>query len=509
MTSHLMRHLALAITSLILASCSDEVDSPTGPSAGSTPSPSLRTASAPVPSFTQVSGGSLHTCGVTPDHRLLCWGIGMFGDGKAYQYDPRPPVRAGGAHRYRQVSSAYWHTCGITTDNRLFCWGWNFYGQIGDGTLNTVRQTPVRIGGSRLFRQVDAAEQHTCAIDAADGKAYCWGDNSQGELGDGTTTGRFSPVPVAGNHRFRQIAAGGSYSCGLTTASRVLCWGSDQHGSVGNGPGVTDRTRPTLTAGNLFFRQVDAQWDHVCAVTTANRAYCWGFNGWGQLGDGATTNRFAPTPVSGGIAFERLGVGSIHTCGETTLNRAYCWGGNDFGQLGNGTTTDRRTPSPVKGDIFFRQLGPGGPHTCGVASNSVAYCWGNNEHGQLGDGTIKNRSTPTPVRQTERVTRSSSTLIESDDPDPSARGQTVTVRYAVGSDPTVIDGRAPTGTVTVRGGGASCTGGLAVSSVGETTISRGSCSLTLTSSGTVTLVGTYSGDDTFARSQDAEAHQVE
>jgi hypothetical protein len=130
----------------------------------------------------------------------------------------------------------------------------------------------------------------------------------------------------------------------------------------------------------------------------------------------------------------------------------------------------------------------------------------NQDHFKLG-GTIQPGGDIVQERQKRKLAQQSSRTARLQPP--SARGQTVTVRYAVGSDPTVIDGRAPTGTVTVRGGGASCTGDLAMSSVGETTISRGSCSLTLTSSGTVTLVATYSGNDTFARSQDAEAHQVE
>ena len=313
---------------------------------------------------------------------------------------------------------------------------------------------------------------------------------------------------MAGGHQFRQVAAGNSSSCGVTTASKVFCWGSDQYGQVGNGGGISDRTTPTAVAGTLLFRQVDAMWDHVCGVTTAARAYCWGINGAGQLGDGTTTTRFAPTPVSGGIAFGRVSVGAGHTCGESTGDRAYCWGANNSGQLGDGTTTRRLTPGPVQGGIFFSQVSTGSSDSCGVASSNVAYCWGWNLYGQLGDGTIRNRLTPVPVRQTDRVVRSSSTLIEADDPDPSAPGAPVTVQYAVMSDPRVVDGRAPTGQVVVKGGPASCIGGLTVSSVGEVTISRGSCTLTLASSGAVTLIATYSGDATFAGSSDGETHQV-
>ena len=152
---------------------------------------------------------------------------------------------------------------------------------------------------------------------------------------------------------------------------------------------------------------------------------------------------------------------------------------------------------------------PSSSHTCGVATNGVAYCWGWNQGGQLGDGTIASRSSPVPVSQTDGVHRASTTVIETDDPDPSAPGSPIAVRYAVLSDSTIIDGRAATGQVALTAGAASCSGGLTVSSVGTVTIARGSCTLTLGTAGKVTLSATYSGDETFFGSSDSETHLVQ
>ena len=499
-----IRHLP-AVSLVILLACSE---SPEAPSAPMEPATATAAESVTIPSFVQVSGGNEHSCGLTPASRVLCWGVGMFGDGNGFIYDPRPPVPVYGNRSFRQVSSGYSHTCALTADNHLFCWGRNFFGELGDGTL-IDRVKPTRIGGTRLFRQVDAGRSHTCAIAAADNQAWCWGDNTSGKLGDGTTTDRLAPVLVAGGRQLRQIAVGDNHTCAITTAGKAFCWGSDQTGQIGNGAGVTNRTTPTAVSGSVVFRQLASMWDHTCGVTAEGRAYCWGSNLSGQLGDGSRTTRFAPRQVAGGVHFDRVSVGAGHSCGESAANQAWCWGANNQGQLGDGTRTDRLTPAAVTGGIVFAQVSTGSAHTCGVATNGVAYCWGWNQGGQLGDGTIASRSTPVPVSQTDGVHRASTTVIETDDPDPSAPGSPVTVRYAVLSDPTIVDGRAPTGQVAVTGGADSCTGGLTVSSVGTVTVARGSCTLTLGTAGQVTLSATYSGDETFFGSSDSETHLVQ
>ncbi|MGH7511340.1 MAG: RCC1 domain-containing protein, partial [Gemmatimonadales bacterium] len=144
----------------------------------------------------------------------------------------------------------------------------------------------------------------------------------------------------------------------------------------------------------------DAGWEHTCAVTTSSRAFCWGDNHYYQLGDGTTaTRRWWPRAVAGGLSFRRVTAGWKHTCGETPTNRAYCWGWNAFGQLGDGTDTPRQRPVAVSGGLSFGQLtaAGSGSHTCGKTTAGLAYCWGYGEFGQVGDGTADSPSIPTPV----------------------------------------------------------------------------------------------------------------
>jgi hypothetical protein len=154
-------------------------------------------------------------------------------------------------------------------------------------------------------------------------------------------------------------------------------------------------------AGGLSFRQVLAGGYHSCGVTSDSRVYCWGHNGYGQLGDGTTTGRLKPVAVAGGLSFTAVGPGSYHTCGVTTNDRAYCWGWNGSGQLGDGTVTGRLTPVAVAGNLpidgVSTSLNLYTGHTCGLTTDNRAYCWGDNEDGQLGDGTNDDKLTPVAV----------------------------------------------------------------------------------------------------------------
>jgi alpha-tubulin suppressor-like RCC1 family protein len=290
-------------------------------------------------------------------------------------------------------------------DNLAFCWGGNDHGQLGDGT-NFDRSRPTPVAGGLQFRQIEAGTNHTCGVTTAN-RAYCWGNNQYGQLGDGTTINRRRPVAVASSRQFRQVAASGegsylflSHTCAVTTDNRAFCWGNNKDGQLGDSTEVAQRLIPTRVAGGHLFLQIDGGSAHTCAVTTGSRAYCWGNGRAGAIGNGQKYLSFWPRAVAGGISFRRVSAGDRHSCGETTNSRAYCWGINDYGQIGDGTAPYiRYTPAPVSGGHFFAQLSAGaGVHTCAKTSSGQAYCWGNNNHGQVGDGTTgNNRLTPVAV----------------------------------------------------------------------------------------------------------------
>ena len=385
-------------SALLLAAlgCRDETELPTAAGTGAgNPEASVSAASALA--FWQVTAGYEHSCGVTTDNRAYCWGDNGYGDlGDGTQIMRLKPVGVIGDLQFRSLSAGFgFHTCGVTTEYRVYCWGWNEHGQLGDGT-RTPRQTPTLVVKGLQFRQVDAGWSHTCGVTTV-GRAYCWGDNYLGQLGDGTTSGRRRPVAVSGGRLFRQVAVGYSHTCGVTRDNQVLCWGQNRFGQVGDSTRVAVRLTPTPVAGGHEFRQVDAGGLHNCAVTTDNRAFCWGGGENGQIGNGVTRRSYWPKPVRGGLYFTHVTAGGYHSCGETATRRAYCWGDNGYGQLGDGTQIMRPMPVPVAGNPTFRQVSAGFYLTCGKTNTAVGYCWGNNWSGQLGDGSQEHRFTPTPI----------------------------------------------------------------------------------------------------------------
>ena len=186
------------------------------------------------------------------------------------------------------------------------------------------------------------------------GGVKCWGDNSNGQLGDGTTTGHLTAMDVSGLPSARVVSAGYEHTCAVTSAGGAKCWGLNFAGQLGDGT-TTNRLTPVdisrLTSG---VTTIAGAFTHTCALTNAGGVKCWGANGAGSLGDGTTTNRLTPVDVSGLTAgVGAIGVGDGHTCALTNIlgfvGGVKCWGFNISGQLGDGTTTNRLTPVDVTG----------------------------------------------------------------------------------------------------------------------------------------------------------------
>jgi len=349
-----------------------------------------------------VSAGDRHTCGVKADGSLYCWGRrteGQLGTGGA-GYDPprRTPERVtGGAEGWVSVAAGGSHTCGVKTDGSLYCWGSNGGGRLGDGTTGE-RRTPTR-EASRAddWASVSAGDEHTCAV-KTDGSLHCWGRNAAGQLGDGTTADRRTPTQeTSGASDWASVAAGWRHTCGVKTDGSLHCWGRNTADQLGDGTTV-DRRAPTREAsGAAHWASVSAGWRHSCGVKTDGSLHCWGRNVSGKLGDGTTTNRATPSPeTSGATDWVWVGAGERHTCGLKEDGSIHCWGWNSDGQLGDGTTTDHRTPTrEASGATDWRAAAAGGEHSCGVKVDGSLLCWGRNHAGQLGDATTTTRRTPT------------------------------------------------------------------------------------------------------------------
>src|ERR1051325_4445373 len=345
--------------------------------------------------FAAVSAGGSHTCAITPRGAAYCWGSnssGQLGDGT--RIAEAIPVLVSGGIRFATISLGENHTCGVATSGAAYCWGANFWGQLGDGT-GFPQTSPARVAGGLDFTVGGAGATHTGGVTTS-GAGYCWGDNFAGQLGDGRTGGAsLTPVAVVGGLTFMRVSAGAGYRCGLTTGGVASCWGSNSDGRLGDGTTLS-RPVPGLVAGVTGIAAVSAGARHACAVITGGTAYCWGANNTGQLGDGTTTSRAIPVPVWGGLTFNVLDGGGAHSCGVIPRSAPYCWGDNTYGQLGDGTGAGRAPPAPVADGLAFVAASAGLAHACGLTAGGTAYCWGANYAGQRGDGTTT--LSPTPVR---------------------------------------------------------------------------------------------------------------
>lgn len=282
----------------------------------------------------------------------------------------------------------------------------------------------------------------TCALDAS-GIAYCWGSNNQpavaaggmaftelalgsstlyGLTADGDTyfvgNPTTSPPPssatlVESAPKFEQIASGQSHRCGLTGDGTIYCWGNNSDGQSGAPSSTSSVTNPRAIDGDPPpFVHLDAGWRHTCALTDDGETYCWGRNGWGQIGDNSTEYRYEATAVVSDLRFDSLSLGNRYSCALAADGKIYCWGREFISE--DPWVTPRLTPQQQATGHEFVEISAGGYHTCGRHADGSVVCWGLNEEGSWGDGSTEGiRETPGPVYGDHTFTRLASSWAHS------------------------------------------------------------------------------------------------
>ena len=334
-----------------------------------------------------VTARGYFTCAIRTGGKVQCWGNNQYGNlGDGTTINRSQPVNVVGlGSGVTKIDVGGWHTCAVTAGGGVKCWGWNNHGgQLGDGTT-TDRSTPVQVVGLESgVKDIILGGFHNFAI-MTNGSVKAWGYNASGQLGDGTTIDRLTPVDIVGLSGVVDMAAGSFHTCALMASGGVKCWGWNGSGQLGNGT-RTDSTTPVDVVG-LSSGVKDIV--DTCALLTDGSVKCWG----------DTRGGLTPVAVSGinGTVIA-VSTGYWHTCVLLETGAVKCWGGNGYGDLGDGTTIDRSQPVNVVGlSSGVITIAASDHHSCVLMSDNRVKCWGYNEYGQLGDGTTVRRLTPVDV----------------------------------------------------------------------------------------------------------------
>ena len=383
-------------------------------------------------------GEECHSAAVTANGDLYCWGENHYGQiGNGTTDDQKIPIKI--LDKVVSVSLGRSHSAAITTNGALYCWGNNHYGQIGNGDSSgwgnaaEAQTIPVKILDNTVL--VSLGWYHSAAI-ATNGDLYCWGDNFNGQVGNGGES-QGVPAPVKILENVVSVSLKRARSAAITENGDLYCWGENSYGKIGNG-NTEDQTTPEKVLENVV--SVSQGTSHSAAITENGDLYCWGLNKWGQIGNGSTEDQTIPEKILENVV--SVSLGDRHSAAITTNGDLYCWGYNLSGQVGNGSTENQSIPKKIlenvvsvslgrshsaavteNGDLYcwgytsldgmnprtqstpkkilenvaFVSLSLGYYHSAAIMENGDLYCWGKNYKGEIGNGTTKYQATPVKI----------------------------------------------------------------------------------------------------------------
>lgn len=346
------------------------------------------------------------------DNSLGNLGNGTSNGSSSYPVSISGPTGPEDALTFSEVAHTSSTNCGLDGTGQVYCWGYSW--PIISGQHGSVTR-PVAISQPTSFTHIYGmpAGGHMCALDAA-GNAYCWGDNTDYKLGVGDYNERNVPTKVAvTSNKFVKLALGDSFTCGLTQAGEVNCWGNGGYGQMGDGSNnwsnnsASTVTMPTDPRGSkIIATDLAAGGKTACILDQHGYSWCWGDNSFGQIGNGMSGQSnltpvatHGPTGAGDAMQFASISVGNTHVCGISKSGGAYCWGKNGYGALGTGDFDSWPTTRPlaVAGSADFVKISAGVSNGCAITSVGGGFCWGSNRKGALGEGTQTDTATPTPI----------------------------------------------------------------------------------------------------------------
>ena len=355
-----------------------------------------------VKTFCHIGAGNATTAAIDKNGLIWSWGFnnsGQLGNG-ANIAQCTPVSLAGTRKTFCKISLSNGQTLALDKNGRAWGWGFNANALLGDNSV-TARNTPVSVAGQvKTFCEIAAGSQHAVAIDK-NGNTWAWGPNGTGQLGASIplSVKTAKSIVLGANKTFCHIATGIDYSMGLDKNGRLWSWGANTSGRLGDNS-TTARYTPVSVLGAVkTFCKIEIGDGHALAITNGGRVWAWGLNTSGRLGDNSITSRITPVSVLGAVkTFCRIAAGSDHSAAIQNNGRAWCWGLNLFGNLGDSTQTSRLTPVSVAGAIkTFCQISAGLGFTIAIDKNGRGWGWGLNDFGLLGDNTSTNRLTPVSV----------------------------------------------------------------------------------------------------------------
>lgn len=349
-----------------------------------------------TPQLVSISAGSSHTCARSMTGKIGCWGLnlnGRLGDGT--EVDSPNPVGIQGIDSAVEISAGFGLSCARFDTGRISCWGFNNLGQLGNGS---TQNSSVPVNVSNLTNVAGLAQAgygfHNCSW-LSNGRVMCWGANDFGQLGDDSVSQRTTPVQVSQIDNATGVSVADGHSCARLSTGKVMCWGDNFLSQLGNGT-QTNSPRPVFVSGIENATAVSTGGGSSCALLATGQVMCWGNNSEGQVGSGSTSQtESTPRLVSGITNANNITSGFEHHCALLSDGQVMCWGYG--GMLGNGTQDLSRVPVRVQNIERAVEIDAGSQYTCARESNGQLKCWGSNALGNFGNGIASTTLELTPV----------------------------------------------------------------------------------------------------------------